>query len=532
MNNNIGLLLLALLLITKTSFGQDLPKFVHVQGGTFTMGDEKGKGNKDQRPTHKVTLNSFNLSQTEVTVAQYRYYCNETGVRMPKKPSWGWQNNHPIVNISWQDAINYTNWLSGKLDQKVRLPYEAEWEFAARGGNKSKGYKYSGSNNLTDVSWHDGNSKNKTNSVAVKKANELGLYDMSGNAFEWCMDKYGGDYYANSPKENPKGATEGDTRVVRGGGWNLGNKFSSVAFRYGSRFTGELYEYFGFRVASNKKQGSKTTDSSTIEKPYLGQKPPGMTPIPFAPGLVSTDIYEYSSAFTPDMKSFYFVRRGEKNIKSTFYEYKYNETNKTWEKSVVASPWIGRPVISPDGNTMHLGTRYLKRTDTGWSKRHSLDPPIVSNDSMFIMRLSSSANGTYYFDTYKKGDLTFPIRYSRLINGKHEEPKALPKAINTGTFLSHPFIAPDESYLLWDAKKENGYGDSDIYISFKQKDGTWGSGINLGDKINTPAWEASPSITPDGKYLFFSRNVGSENYENVDIFWVDAKVIKTLRPKK
>jgi Tol biopolymer transport system component len=108
----------------------------------------------------------------------------------------------------------------------------------------------------------------------------------------------------------------------------------------------------------------------------------------------------------------------------------------------------------------------------------------------------------------------------------------LPKAINTGAFLSHPFIAPDESYLLFDAQKENGYGDADIYISFKQKDGTWGNGINLGDKINTDAWEASASITPDGKYLFFSRNVGSDDYENVDIFWVDAQIIENLRPKQ
>lgn len=285
-------------------------------------------------------------------------------------------------------------------------------------------------------------------------------------------------------------------------------------------------------ACNTKKQQSKDSDLPTIENPYLGQKPPGMVPIPFAPGLVSTEIYEYDGAFTPDMKSFYFIRRGEESIKSTFYEYKYNDTTAVWGKSVLASPWIGRPVISPDGSTMHLGDRYLKRTETGWSTIQNLEPPVVSNDSMYIMRLSESANGTYYFDTYKEGDSLFPIRYSRLINGKHEEPKALPSAINTGTFLSHPFIAPDESYLLYDATRENGFGDADIYISFKQKDGTWGNGINLGDKINTPAWEASASITPDGKYLFFSRNVGSDDYENVDIFWVDAQLIETLRPKQ
>ena len=278
-----------------------------------------------------------------------------------------------------------------------------------------------------------------------------------------------------------------------------------------------------------KKQQNKDNNIPTIKNPYLGQKSPGLRPLPFAPGLVSTDLYEVNSAFTPDMKAFYFIRRGEEHKKSAFYEYKYNEINGEWKKSEIASPWIGRPVISPDGQTMHLGDRYLKRTESGWSELQKLEPPTVSNDSMYIMRLSSSANGTYYFDTYKENDPTFPIRYSRLIDGKHEEPRALPKEINTGTFLSHPFIAPDESYLLFDAKRENGFGDSDIYISFKQKDGTWGEGINLGDKINTKAWEASASITPDGKYLFFSRNVGSDDFENVDIFWVDAKVIYALK---
>jgi len=273
----------------------------------------------------------------------------------------------------------------------------------------------------------------------------------------------------------------------------------------------------------------KGNDSLTIENPYLGQKPPGLIPIPFAPGLVSTDLYEANSAFTPDMKAFYFIRRGEENKNSAFYEYKYNEINGIWEKSEVASPWIGRPVISPDGETMHLGDRYLKRTESGWSELQNLEPPTVSNDSMYIMRLSSSANGTYYFDTYKENDASFPIRYSRLIDGKHEEPRALPKAINTGTFLSHPFRAPDESYLLFDAVREDGFGDSDIYISFKQKDGTWGNAVNLGDKINTSAWEASASITPDGKYLFFTRNVVSDDFENVDVFWVSVQALENLR---
>lgn len=254
MKNNTRLCLILLLITTGISFGQNHPDFVHVEGGTFTMGDEWGQSNEDQRPTHVVTLKSFDISQTEVTVAQYRHYCKATGAAMPKAPIWGWQNNHPIVNVSWQDAMNFANWLSDTLNETVRLPYEAEWEYAARGGNKSKGYKYSGTNSITDVSWYDANANNKTNPVAGKKANALGLYDMSGNAWEWCMDTYGADYYTNSPKNTPKGPTQGDARVIRGGSWNLNATFSTVAYRYGSTFDGELYDYFGFRVVLIKNK--------------------------------------------------------------------------------------------------------------------------------------------------------------------------------------------------------------------------------------------------------------------------------------
>lgn len=259
------------------------------------------------------------------------------------------------------------------------------------------------------------------------------------------------------------------------------------------------------------------------ENLYPGQSTPGLIPEPFAPGIVCTEFYEYSGAFTPDLKEFYFIRVGGKYEKATFVVLKNNNNN--WEESVV-SKWVGQPVISPDGKILHLGKRYMERTDTGWSELKKLDAPF---SDLPIMRLSSSSNGTYYFDSYYKESPDFPLRFSRLVNGEHEFPRELDKTINSGIKnLNHPFIAPDESYILWDAVKEGGYGSSDIYISFRQENGTWGEAINVGDKINTSAWEASAFVSPDGKYLFFSRNMGSENYENVDIFWVDAQIIKNL----
>ncbi len=262
---------------------------------------------------------------------------------------------------------------------------------------------------------------------------------------------------------------------------------------------------------------------SVLEGPYLGQKPPGNTPEAFAPGFVTTEHYELTGVFTSDMNEFYLIRDGGKYEKPSLVVFK-NENNR-WHESVV-SPRIGTPFISPDGKTMHLGKRYRERTDTGWSEKKSLGSPFKD---LPIMRLTASSKKTYFFDEFKR-DFTGSIRYSRLVEGKYEAPKLLSKKINGGKSF-HPFIAPDESYLIFDGKREGGYGGSDLYISYRQKNGSWSDPINLGNKINTEAWEAVASVTPDGKYLFFNRNMGSDQYENVDIFWVDATFIETLRPK-
>ncbi len=275
--------------------------------------------------------------------------------------------------------------------------------------------------------------------------------------------------------------------------------------------------------SSGQSQDAVPIASPIPGGPYLGQTPPGSTPEAFAPGIVTTEHYELNGVFTPDMKEFYLIRSGGKYEKPSLVVFQ-NENNQ-WHETVV-SPRVGTPFIAPDGKTMHLGRRYMKRTEAGWSEVKSLGIPF---EDMPIMRLTVSSKGTYFFDEFKP-DFTGSIRYSRLVDGLHEEPKLLSKKINGGKSF-HPFIAPDESYLIFDGKREGGFGDSDLYISYQQQDGSWGEAINLGDKINTDAWEAAASVTPDGKYLFFNRNMGSANYENVDIFWVDAKVIDQLRPE-
>ena len=280
-------------------------------------------------------------------------------------------------------------------------------------------------------------------------------------------------------------------------------------------------------MMSNVINAQNTTP--ILEGPYLGQTPPGLTPEPFAPGIVTTKGWEYGAIFSPDMKEFYFLRNNEETDKHELVV--YENKNNQWHQTGV-SPRQGQPIIAPDGKTMHLGRRYKERTDAGWSERKSLDAPF---DDVLIMRMSSSAKGTYFFDEIiadgNGGYKDAPIQSSRLVDGKYEEPKPLNKEINSGKMNSHPFIAPDESYIIWDSERDDGFGDGDIYISYKQDDGSWGKAINMGDKINTDAWDAAASVTPDGKFLFFNRNVGSEDNQNIDIFWVDAQIIEDLRPK-
>ena len=211
------------------STGQEYPEMIAVPGGTYTMGDDTGE--KDEKPAHTVKVNTFRIAQTETTVAQWRVFCNATHRAMPEAPWFGLEDNHPIVNISYDDATAYCQWLSSKTGKHFRLPTEAEWEYAARGGAKSKGYPYSGAKVPDSIAWYSGTKTNGTMPVAQKRSNELGLYDMTGNVWEWCSDGYDAVYYANSPKENPPGALRTTFYTLRGGAWDIGARNSRNTYR-------------------------------------------------------------------------------------------------------------------------------------------------------------------------------------------------------------------------------------------------------------------------------------------------------------
>ena len=184
---------------------------VYVSGGTFTMGATSEQGSdayNDEKPVHSVTLSSFYICKYEVTQALWNAV-------MGSNPS-NWKGDDlPVETVSRDDCQTFIRKLNALTGKNFRLPTEAEWEFAARGGNNSRGYKYAGSNNIETVAWYQGNSGNKTHVVGTKSPNELGLYDMSGNVWEWCQDRYGS--YSGASQTNPTGASSGSNRVLRGG---------------------------------------------------------------------------------------------------------------------------------------------------------------------------------------------------------------------------------------------------------------------------------------------------------------------------
>jgi formylglycine-generating enzyme required for sulfatase activity len=221
--------------------GSDAPlnigEVVFVEGGTFQMGSTGGDAG--ERPVHTVTLNSFYIDTYEVTVAQYRLFCDSTFREMPPTPAWGWNDEDPMVNVSWFDATQYAEW-AGK-----RLPTEAEWEYAARGGILGHGYIYSGDSTLGDVGWYSENSGGLPHHIGTKSANELGLYDMSGNVWEWCSDWYGS--YTAEAATNPKGPLNGTYRIMRGGSYAHLVFYCRTTYRYTNNPFSTGFESGGFR---------------------------------------------------------------------------------------------------------------------------------------------------------------------------------------------------------------------------------------------------------------------------------------------
>jgi len=259
-----------LLLISGTTFAQK-PEMVTVDGGLFIMGNAYSD-NTDERPQRKVTLNTFQIGKFEVTNEEYTLFCKARSYPIPSG-----EPKSPVININWNDAVMYCNWLSdremldhcytisrdsskfyAKYDHTkngYRLPTEAEWEYAAKGGNKTKHYAYSGSNDVEDVCVNSNSGGARLQIVGQMKPNELGIYDMTGNALEWCSDFYSKTYYGQKVNDNPTGPESSGTRVCRGGSFSyltekLGNTRRSSLEPVHVKGTGATNA--GIRLARNQ----------------------------------------------------------------------------------------------------------------------------------------------------------------------------------------------------------------------------------------------------------------------------------------
>ncbi|MEI6520039.1 MAG: formylglycine-generating enzyme family protein [bacterium] len=267
--NKIGLLLLIICVISSITWSVDAPpepaketlpatkinpkdgaEMVLVPAGEFLMGskDDDKPANDNEKPQHKVYLDSYYIYKTEVTVAQFRQFCHATGRKsMPEKPKWGWIDNHPIVNVNWDDAKAYADWAG------VKLPTEAQWEKAAR---STDGRIYPWGNK-----WDVAKCVNKQNSKGGTKpvgsiltgASPYGCLDMVGNVWEWCADWYADDYYKKSPLNNPTGPEKGESRVIRGSScFCLDDRTARNAYR-DNFFPADCFRDIGFRCASPAK---------------------------------------------------------------------------------------------------------------------------------------------------------------------------------------------------------------------------------------------------------------------------------------
>jgi hypothetical protein len=311
-------------------------------------------------------------------------------------------------------------------------------------------------------------------------------------------------------------------------------------------------------------QCNPQNDFPVLKGPYLGQKPPGMTPEIFAPGIVSTGLDELNSVFSPDNQEFYFCVRNQSMAVSIF---RMKIENHIWSKPELlpfASGYGDIDVtLSPDGNILlfcssrPISDGILPREDTDfwmarregsdWGKAIYLGPDINSDSYDFYPMMT--ADGTIYFSSQREGPGTNNIYRSEFKDGRYTRAVKLSDAVNTQYREFDPYVFPDESLLIFTSTRPEGFGFGDLYICFKNGDGTWTQAKNMGEPINTPGPEYCAQLSPDHKYLFFTSarrttrpaNETPITYEDFqkyhyspqnsysDIYWIDAGIIETLR---
>ncbi|MFC1725028.1 hypothetical protein ACFL4T_05325 [candidate division KSB1 bacterium] len=312
---------------------------------------------------------------------------------------------------------------------------------------------------------------------------------------------------------------------------------------------------------------AEQTDFPTLKGDYLGQKPPGMEPEVFAPGIISHGFHEHNLTISPDGDEMLFTTSsGDHKYYAIIY---VKRKNNIWQKPEIA-PFSGKyldmgPRFSPDGKKIYFCSKrpvsedmkensnydiwVIERREEAFSESVNLGSPVNTDKNEAFP--SIAANGTIYFHYWEEKGSESDIFFSRFENGSYQEPERLEFGISTEHYEGSPFIAPDESYLLFQAIRPDGYGNNtNIYISFKTKNNTWSKPVNIGKPVNPAGYPISPMISPDGKYFFFATNSTRESFQFSNrsyseliktfksyrngygtIYWVDAKIIEKFKPE-
>ena len=295
---------------------------------------------------------------------------------------------------------------------------------------------------------------------------------------------------------------------------------------------------------------SPPVQNADSQSRYLGQKPPGLTPERFAPGVVSTAGIEINGVFAPDFREFVFARQ----LDGVFTLFRSTLEGSKWSAPQPLRLYPGGAAgvavdmaISPDGQEMFFMGRYKagvapderpfdiwmsRKKDGGWTTAETVSAPVST--AAWESYPTVVADGSLYFVSDRPGGVgrSDIYRAPRLSGGRFGEPVNIGRPANSEEGEGDPFASPDERYLIITSARAGGFGEADLYVSFRAADGGWGQPINLGETINTPATEFCPMVTPDGRYLFFSRRFGGSSWQtttDADVFWVDIAVVERLR---
>ncbi|MCP4699533.1 MAG: formylglycine-generating enzyme family protein, partial [Gammaproteobacteria bacterium] len=259
-----GKYLQAAKVLSKKSSSFPIPEMVSLPGGTFIMGDDKSIW-ESEKPAHPVTLSPFSIGKYQITFEEYDRFCEAVQRKKPEDRGWG-RGKRPVIDVSWDDAAAYCEWLSEQTGKQYRLPTEAEWEYACRSGSETAYCFGEDEERLSEYAWYGGGS---THPVGQKKPNAFGLYDMHGNVWEWCADWFGS--YLDGPVIDPMGSDSGSDRVMRGGSWDYGGQGARSAshIRYSPVFR---YMNLGFRIArgqknpAGKEKGCQTDEAERVSQ--------------------------------------------------------------------------------------------------------------------------------------------------------------------------------------------------------------------------------------------------------------------------